>query len=93
MKYIERCDKRLDGQLAFTPDKVADGKLIKFIEVLRENGCEMRIWTDGYCWIVDYLCDATTRDGTNFQAINYDEDCVVDGKYVDWEAMNADGNE
>lgn len=93
MRYIKRCEERVDGKLSFTPEEVADGKLTRFIECLRENDCEIHIWTDGYAWVVEYIDDLNSRDGINFQAIDAEEDCVVDGKFVDWEAMDADGNE
>lgn len=92
MRYVKELDKRIDGKMAFTPREIADGKLIKFIEVLRECDAEIHIWTDGYCWVVEYLEDSTARDGINFHPVDADEDCIVDGKYVDWNAMEADGN-
>lgn len=93
MTYIKELDSRIDGKMAFTPEEVADGKLTKFIEVLRECDAEIHIWTDGYCWIVEYLEDSTTADGINFHPVDYNEDCIVKSKYVNWELMEADGNE
>lgn len=91
MKYIKELDGRLDGKMAFTPEEVLDGKLIKFVEILRLCDAEIHIWSDGYCWIVEYLEDSTAADGINFHPVDYNEDCVVDGKYVNWEQMEADG--
>lgn len=82
MRTSEIYEKRLDGTMGFTPEDVADGKLTRFIECLRENNCQMRIWTDGYCWVVDYLRDTTVADGINFLPVDFDNDPIP-----------ADGNE
>lgn len=58
--------KYIDGSMEFIPDEVKAGQMDKFISVLRELGCEMRIWTDGYCWIVDYLQAWRKEEGYEF---------------------------
>lgn len=90
MRYIEKCEKRLDGRLSFTPEEVADGKLTRFVNCLLENNCELHIWTDGYAIIVEYLDELSSADGNHFQVVD-EKEVVVDGKYVNWEYYDADG--
>lgn len=58
--------KYIDGSLAFVSKEVENGQMDKFISVLRDLGCEMRIWTDGYCWVVDYLEAWRREEGYEF---------------------------
>lgn len=83
-------DGKISGRMAFRPEEVADGKLERFVKVLMENSCEIRMWTDGYCYIVEYIEDVEVADGRHFEAVD-EEEVVVDGKYVDWERYDADG--
>ena len=61
-----------DGRMSFTPEEVADGRLERFVKVLIENQCQMRLWTDGYCYVVEYVEDITVSDGTYFTLIDSD---------------------
>ncbi len=61
-----------DGRMSFTPEEVADGRLERFVKVLIENQCQMRLWTDGYCYVVEYIEDITVSDGTFFTLIDND---------------------
>ena len=87
MRYIERCEKRLDGKLGFSKEEIAEGKLHKFIDILMEMDCEIHIWTDSCTWTVEYLRDTTSNEGINFQVIDYDQDCIVDSQYINWEEL------
>lgn len=75
-----------DGRLGFTRQEVADGKMDRFIAVLRENNCEMRLWTDGYCWVVEYLTREQWVDGIRFHLVDLYEEAFN-------EIMEPDGNE
>jgi len=83
-------EEKISGKMAFKPEEVADGKMDRFIKVLIENNCEIRLWTDRYCYVVEYLEDVETADGRHFEAVD-EEEVVVDGKYVNWEQYDADG--
>lgn len=61
-----------DGRMSFTPEEVADGRLERFVKVLIENQCQMRLWTDGYCYVVEYVEDIAVADGTYFTLIDND---------------------
>lgn len=58
--------KYIDGSMAFAPEEVEKGQMDMFVKVLRDLGCEMRIWTDGYCWVVDYLQAWRREEGYEF---------------------------
>lgn len=70
MRYIESCEKNLDGKMSFKPEEVADGKLQRFVQSLMEMNSEIHVWTDGYAWIVEYVQDINTADGIQFVAID-----------------------
>lgn len=70
MKYIKECEQNLDGNMSFTPEEVADGKLQRFLQSLMEMGSEIHLWTDGYCWVVEYVQDIHAADGIQFVAID-----------------------
>lgn len=70
MRYIEECEKNLDGKMSFKPEEVADGKLQRFIQSLMEMGSDIHLWTDGYVWVVEYIQDISTADGIQFVAID-----------------------
>ena len=92
MRYFKEREKHLDGTMGFSQEEVADGKFGRFIASLMEMGCEVHIWTDGCTWVVEYLRDTTTADGISFYPMDTNEEVCVDGKYVDWEQLEADGN-
>ena len=83
--------EKFSGKMSFKPEEVADGKLEKFVKVLIENNCEIRLWTDGFCYVVEYIEDIYVTDGLHFEAVYYNEQ-VVNEKYIDFEKMEADGN-
>lgn len=83
-------DGIISGKMSFKPEEIADGKLIEFINFLIKMNSEIRLWTDGYCYIVEYIEDVNKADGIEFRAVNYDE-VVVNENCVDWERVDADG--
>lgn len=76
MRYIESCEKNLDGKMSFKPEEVADGKLQRFIQSLMEMNSEIHLWTDGYAWVVEYIQDINIADGIQFVAIDTNSQSV-----------------
>lgn len=56
----------VDGKFDFTKKDIEDGKLAEFVSFLIGMRCEMRLWTDGMCYVVEYLQDFRKDDGTEF---------------------------
>lgn len=54
------------GEMDFTPDDIKAGKHIEFIKFLMKQNCEIRLWTDGYCYVVEYLQQCRTDSGDHF---------------------------
>ena len=65
--------EKITGKLAFRPEEVADGKLTRFVNILMETDAEIRLWTDGFCWIVEYIENIDAENGTHFIAADGDE--------------------
>lgn len=80
-----------DGSLGFTPEQVADGKHLAFVKMLLELGCEVRIGSDGYCTIIEYISNCSSEE-SGFCLISCDQ-VAVDGRFVNWDAFEADGND
>lgn len=80
-------EKKIDGKMAFRPEEIADGKMERFIKVLVENNAEIRLWTDGYVYVVEYIEDISVADGNHFEAIDGDN---YIGSFS--EDQEADGN-
>lgn len=72
MLYRENRDELLSGKMSFKPEEVKKGNMDRFIQVLMENNAEMHIWTDGYCWIVEYIEDVYA-DECAFYPVDCDE--------------------
>jgi len=76
MRYIEHCEKNLDGKMSFTPEEVEDGKLQRFVKSLMEMNSAIHLWTDGYVWVVEYIQDINVESGIQFVAIDTDSQSV-----------------
>lgn len=70
MRYIEECEKNIDGQMSFDTGEVEDGKLQRFLQSLMEMGCEIHLWTDGYVWTIEYIEKVRTEYNVQFVAID-----------------------
>ena len=58
------------GSMEFTPTEIENDKMTEFINYLISMNCEIRLWTDGYCYVVEYLQPHRTEDGWHFRAVN-----------------------
>ena len=54
------------GKMDFTPEEVEEGKLCEFVKYLISMHCEIRLWTDDYCYIVEYIQRHRKEDGYEF---------------------------
>lgn len=70
----------LDGTMAFAPEDVKEGRMARFIDCLLEMDCAFNVYTDGYCWVVEYLDFTKCKDGIHFYALNPEdyEECAED---------------
>lgn len=70
-------DNYINGSIAFTPEDVQSNKHKVFIDFLISMNMEFRVWTDGYCWIIDYLSAiASKEDNVHFMTNAEAEDWI-----------------
>lgn len=77
-------DKSLDGSMAFTPEDVERGSFTKFVNLLCKMDYEFRVWSDGYCRIVDYISRSRAEYGEHFEIwTEEDLDALQQDAYCD----------
>lgn len=64
----------IDGSVAFTPEEVEAKEHIELLNFLVKRGAEIRIWTDGYCTIVEWIDRVMTEEGYVFAPVAQTED-------------------
>lgn len=72
------------GSVSFTPEERDVGLHIEFINFLIKMGYQFRAWTDGYCYVIDYITDIDVKDGTSFEAVGYDQQIVDEATYIEF---------
>lgn len=56
----------VDGKLEFLPEEIEKGKLNEALNLLMSLNCEIRLFTDSCCWILEYIQNYRAEDGTHF---------------------------
>ena len=87
--YSNDNELKPNGSMEFTPDEVEAGYLDKFIHLLMDMKNEFRVWTDGYCWIVDYISDITVECGIRYELT----DLTSEDDEGDWREAESDTEE
>lgn len=77
-------DKYIRGSMSFTPEDRDAGLHIEFINLLIKMGYQFCAWTDGYCYVIDYITDIDAKDGIAFEAIGYDQMVVNEPAYMEF---------
>lgn len=72
------------GSMSFTPEDRDAGLHIEFINLLIKMGYQFRAWTDGYCYVIDYITDIDVEDGAAFEVIGYDQMVVSEPAYMEF---------
>ena len=74
-------NENVSGKMDFTPEEIADGKLTTFVNFLMSMGCEIRLATDGYCYVVEYLDSTKKEEGVEFSIVDYSQSDFGEQKY------------
>lgn len=72
------------GSMSFTPEDRDAGLHIEFINLLIKMGYQFRAWTDGYCYVIDYITDIDINDGIAFEAVGSDQVVVDEPTYMEF---------
>lgn len=77
-------NENIRGSVAFTPEDRDAGLHIEFINFLIKMGYQFRAWTDGYCYVIDYITDIDVEDGTSFEILGSDQVVVDEPTYMEF---------
>ena len=73
-------NENVSGKMDFTPKEMDEGRLTTFVNFLISMGCEIRLATDGYCYIVEYLEPTKKEYGVEFSIVDYSQSDLIGKK-------------